>query len=73
MVFIQDIMAYSALNRPLTIQRPFARVWRGINHIETWNANSPLDIFCELAQYLSGGSPLQTIATALYLTEEQRR
>ncbi|KPQ36822.1 MAG: Thioesterase domain [Phormidesmis priestleyi Ana] len=48
MVFIQDIMAYSALNRPLTIQRPFARVWRGINHIETWNANSPLDIFVNL-------------------------
>ena len=25
MVFIQDIMAYSALNRPLTAERPFAR------------------------------------------------
>lgn len=48
MVFVQDIMAYSALNRPLTMQRPFSRFWRWINHIENWNANSPLDIFVNL-------------------------
>ncbi len=48
MVFIQDIMAYSALNRPLTIQRPFARVWRLINRVENWNPKSPLDIFINL-------------------------
>ncbi len=48
MVFIQDIMAYSALNRPLTVQRPFSRFWRWVNHIEDWNANSPLDIFVNL-------------------------
>ncbi|MGB3786943.1 MAG: hypothetical protein WA949_02960 [Phormidesmis sp.] len=48
MVFIQDIMAYSALNRPLTIQRPFASFWRWINRIEARNPNSPLDIFINL-------------------------
>ncbi len=48
MIFVQDIMAYSALNRPLTIQRPFALLWRWINHIESRNPNSPLDIFVNL-------------------------
>ncbi|MEM9091398.1 MAG: hypothetical protein AAGC93_22000 [Cyanobacteria bacterium P01_F01_bin.53] len=48
MVFIQDIMAYSALNRPLTDQRPFSRFWRWVNKVENWNANSPLDIFVNL-------------------------
>ena len=48
MVFIQDIMAYSALNRPLTIQRPFALFWRWINQIEARNPSSPLDIFINL-------------------------
>ena len=48
MVFIQDIMAYSALNRPLTTQRPFARFWRWINHIEAGYPQSPLDIFVNL-------------------------
>ncbi|MEO0645524.1 MAG: hypothetical protein AAFZ17_05120 [Cyanobacteria bacterium J06650_10] len=48
MVFIQDIMAYSALNRPLTMQRPFATFWRLINQIESWNPKSPLDIFINL-------------------------
>ena len=48
MVFIQDIMAYSALNRPLTIQRPFATFWRWVNRIESLNPNSPLDIFVNL-------------------------
>ena len=48
MVFIQDIMAYSALNRPLTSQRPFASFWRWINRIEASNPNSPLDIFINL-------------------------
>lgn len=47
-VFIQDIMAYSALNRPLTGQRPFAKFWRLINKIEAWNPKSPLDIFINL-------------------------
>jgi len=48
MVFVQDIMAYSALNRPLTIQRPFATFWRWVNRVETWNPQSPLDIFVNL-------------------------
>ncbi|MGC1310230.1 MAG: hypothetical protein WA885_23620 [Phormidesmis sp.] len=48
MVFIQDIMAYSALNRPLTMQRPFATFWRWVNRVETWNPRSPLDIFINL-------------------------
>ncbi len=48
MVLVQDIMAYSALNRPLTMQRPFARFWRWINHIESWDSRSPLDIFVNL-------------------------
>jgi len=48
MVFIQDIMAYSALNRPLTIQRPFATFWRWVNRIESSNPKSPLDIFINL-------------------------
>jgi hypothetical protein len=48
MVFVQDIMAYSALNRPLTMQRPFSRFWRWINHIESLNSQSPLDIFVNL-------------------------
>ncbi len=48
MVFIQDIMAYSALNRPLTIERPFATFWRWVNRIEASNPNSPLDIFINL-------------------------
>ena len=48
MVFIQDIMAYSALNRPLTIQRPFSKFWRWVNRIEDWNPKSPLDIFVNL-------------------------
>ncbi|MGB7249734.1 MAG: hypothetical protein WBC73_12410 [Phormidesmis sp.] len=47
-VFIQDIMAYSALNRPLTIQRPFASFWRWINRIESGYPQSPLDIFVNL-------------------------
>lgn len=48
MVFIQDIMAYSALNRPLTSQRPFASFWRWVNRIEANNPNSPLDILINL-------------------------
>ncbi|MEO1622572.1 MAG: hypothetical protein AAFU53_16255 [Cyanobacteria bacterium J06632_3] len=48
MVFIQDIMAYSALNRPLTMQRPFATFWRWVNRVEAWNPKSPLDIFVNL-------------------------
>ncbi len=48
MVFVQDIMAYSALNRPLTIQRPFALFWRWINRVEARNPSSPLDIFINL-------------------------
>jgi len=48
MVFIQDIMAYSALNRPLTVQRPFASFWRWVDRIETWHPQSPLDIFVNL-------------------------
>ncbi|MEL6602900.1 MAG: hypothetical protein AAFP20_06700 [Cyanobacteria bacterium J06614_10] len=48
MVFIQDIMAYSALNRPLTMQRPFARFWRWVNQIEEWHPRSPLDILVNL-------------------------
>jgi len=48
MVFVQDIMAYSALNRPLTMQRPFARFWRWVNHIEEGYPQSPLDIFVNL-------------------------
>lgn len=48
MVFIQNVMAYSALNRPLTAQRPFASFWRWVNRIEAWNPQSPLDIFINL-------------------------
>ena len=48
MVFIQDIMAYSALNRPLTTQRPFASFWRWVDRVETWNPSSPLDILVNL-------------------------
>ncbi len=48
MVFIQDIMAYSALNRPLTVRRPFASFWRWVNRVETWHPQSPLDIFVNL-------------------------
>lgn len=48
MVFIQDIMAYSALNRPLTVQRPFAKFWRWVNRIEEGYPQSPLDIFVNL-------------------------
>ncbi|MEL6490987.1 MAG: hypothetical protein AAFV85_15415 [Cyanobacteria bacterium J06634_6] len=48
MVFIQDIMAYSALNRPLTIQRPFATFWRWVNRLEAANPSSPFDIFVNL-------------------------
>ncbi|MEM8504880.1 MAG: hypothetical protein AAF716_17205 [Cyanobacteria bacterium P01_D01_bin.1] len=48
MVFIQDIMAYSALNRPLTSQRPFASFWRWVNRTETRYPNSPLDILINL-------------------------
>ncbi len=47
-VLIQDILAYSALNRPLTAQRPFSTVWRWINRVEAWNEQSPLDIFINL-------------------------
>ena len=47
-VFIQDIMAYSALNRPLTAERPFASFWRWVDRIETWNPSSPLDILVNL-------------------------
>ncbi len=47
-VFIQDIMAYSALNRPLTVQRPFSSFWRWVDRIETWHPQSPLDIFVNL-------------------------
>ena len=48
MVFIQDIMAYSALNRPLTDGRPFATFWRWVDRIERWNPKSPLDILVNL-------------------------
>jgi hypothetical protein len=48
MVLIQDIMAYSALNRPLTMQRPFSRFWRWVDRIEAQNPSSPLDIFVNL-------------------------
>lgn len=48
MVFIQDIMAYSALNRPLTDGRPLARFWRWVDRIETANPASPLDILVNL-------------------------
>ena len=48
MVFIQDILAYSALNRPLTGQRPFASFWRWVNRIEAGYPQSPLDIFVNL-------------------------
>lgn len=48
MVLIQDIMAYSALNRPLTAQRPFASFWRWVNRIEAGYPQSPLDIFINL-------------------------
>lgn len=48
MVFIQDIMAYSALNRPLTGQRPFASFWRWVNRVEAGYPQSPLDIFINL-------------------------
>lgn len=48
MVFIQDIMAYSALNRPLTAERPFSRFWRWVNRIEAGYPQSPLDIFVNL-------------------------
>ena len=47
-VFIQDIMAYSALNRPLTAQRPFAAFWRWVNRIEARYPASPLDVFVNL-------------------------
>jgi len=47
-VFIQDIMAYSALNRPLTSERPFASFWRWVDRVETWNPSSPLDILVNL-------------------------
>ncbi len=47
-VLIQDILAYSALNRPLTAQRPFSTFWRWINRVEAWNEQSPLDIFINL-------------------------
>ncbi len=47
-VLVQDILAYSALNRPLTAQRPFSTVWRWINRVEAWNEQSPLDIFVNL-------------------------
>lgn len=48
MVFIQDIMAYSALNRPLTSERPFSRFWRWVDRIEQWHPSSPLDILVNL-------------------------
>lgn len=48
MVFVQDILAYSALNRPLTMQRPFATFWRWVNRIEDGYPQSPLDIFINL-------------------------
>ncbi len=48
MVFIQDIMAYSALNRPLTTQRPFSTFWRWVNRMEAGYPQSPLDIFVNL-------------------------
>jgi hypothetical protein len=48
MVMIQDIMAYSALNRPLTMQRPFATFWRWVNRMETLHPKSPLDILINL-------------------------
>ncbi|MEM6451551.1 MAG: hypothetical protein AAF703_14690 [Cyanobacteria bacterium P01_D01_bin.105] len=47
-VFIQDIMAYSALNLPLTAERPFSSFWRWVDRVETWNPNSPLDILVNL-------------------------
>ncbi len=46
--FVQDILAYSALNRPLTIQRPFASFWRWVNRVESRYPQSPLDIFVNL-------------------------
>lgn len=48
MVFVQDILAYSALNRPLTIQRPFSGFWRWVNRMESRYPRSPLDIFINL-------------------------
>ncbi len=47
-VLVQDILAYSALNRPLTAQRPFSTVWRLINRLEAWNEQSPLDMLVNL-------------------------
>ena len=47
-VFIQDITAYSALNRHLTDQRPFAALWRGVNWIERRFPASPLDVLVNL-------------------------
>ena len=48
MVFVQDIMAYSALNRPLTAQRPFGAFWRWVNRVEERFPASPLDVFVNL-------------------------
>jgi hypothetical protein len=48
MLLIQDIMAYSALNRPLTVQRPFATFWRWVNRMEALHPESPLDILINL-------------------------
>lgn len=48
MVFIQNIMAYSALNRPLTAQRPFGAFWRWVNRVEARYPASPLDVFVNL-------------------------
>ena len=47
-VLVQDILAYSALNRPLTLQRPFASFWRWVNRMESRYPQSPLDIFVNL-------------------------
>ncbi|MGB3300621.1 MAG: hypothetical protein WBA76_20350 [Phormidesmis sp.] len=48
MVFVQDILAYSALNRPLTLERPFSSFWRWVNRMESRYPQSPLDIFVNL-------------------------
>ena len=48
MVFIQDIIAYSALNLPLTGERPFSKFWRWVNRIEEKYPQSPLDVFVNL-------------------------
>ncbi len=47
-VFIRDIVAYSALNRHLTGQRPFAAFWRWVNRIEERFPASPLDVLVNL-------------------------